>query len=60
MLHIKGKRYPRVFNVPISHESLNEGDCFILDQGDKIYIWYGPKCNMFERQKASEVQQAIW
>lgn len=49
LLHVTGKRYPRVFNVPMSGESFNLGDCFILDQGHSIYVWYGPECNMFER-----------
>ncbi len=29
----KGKRYPRVFAVPITGKSLNHGDAFILDNG---------------------------
>lgn len=38
---VKGKRYPRVFNVPVEANSLNDGDCFILDLGMKIYYWAG-------------------
>jgi len=33
LLHIKGKRHPRVFSVPVSGSSLNDGDCFVLDLG---------------------------
>lgn len=38
---IKGKRYPRVWTVPISGDSLNEGDVFILDLGMKLFFWPG-------------------
>ena len=41
LLQCKGERYPRVFSVPMKAESINEGDVFILDMGDKIYFWPG-------------------
>lgn len=59
LLHIKGKRYPRVFSVPVTAESLNEGDCFVLDLGLELYCWFGADCNMFEKAKAGEIAQAI-
>lgn len=49
LMHIKGKRFPRVFEVPIEANSLNDGDCFILDMGDKLYNWYGAECSIHER-----------
>ena len=48
LLHVKGKRYPRVFSVPVAASSLNEGDCFVLDLGDQLFVWYGAQANMFE------------
>ena len=59
LLQVKGKRYPRVFSVPLSGDSLNEGDCFVLDLGDVLYCWNGKDANMFEKQKAGEIAQAI-
>lgn len=59
LLHVKGKRYPRVFTVPVSGASLNEGDCFVLDLGLQLYCWFGAEANMFERAKAGEIAQAI-
>jgi len=45
LLLIKGKKYPRVFPVPVQADSLNEGDSFVLDLGDNIYIWTGADAN---------------
>jgi len=59
LLIIKGKRYPRVFEVPITGDSLNEGDVFVLDMGLKIYVWSGKDCNMHEKLKATEIAQNI-
>ena len=59
LLHIKGKRYPRVFSVAVSGDSLNEGDCFVLDLGLQLYCWFGSEANMFEKAKAGEIAQAI-
>lgn len=59
LLHVKGKRYPRVFSVPVSAASLNEGDCFVLDLGLQLYCWFGAQANLFERAKAGEIAQAI-
>ena len=59
LLHVKGKRYPRVFSVPVSASSLNDGDCFVLDLGLQLYCWFGSQANMFEKAKAGEIAQAI-
>ena len=41
LMHIKGKRYPRVHSVPVAASSLNEGDCFVLDLGEQLFVWNG-------------------
>lgn len=55
LLLIKGRRNPRVFNMPISGESLNEGDVFVLDVGMNLYYWAGAECNTHEKVKAAEI-----
>lgn len=45
----------RVREVPLSRDSLNEGDCFILDAGLQIFQWNGNKSGPFERTKASNI-----
>jgi hypothetical protein len=55
LLQCKGSTYPRVFQVPMKAESINEGDVFILDMGMKIYFWPGKDCNVTEKMKGLEV-----
>ena len=45
LMLIKGKRYPRIFQMPVTAASLNEGDCFVLDNGMTIYYWAGAEAN---------------
>ncbi|KAM9340464.1 scinderin isoform 2-T2 [Symphorus nematophorus] len=59
LLHLKGRRFVRATQVPLSWSSFNSGDCFIVDLGDKIYQWCGSKCNKFERLKAAQVARGI-
>jgi hypothetical protein len=59
LLIIKGVRYPRVFEVPASNESINEGDCFILDLGMQLYLWVGLDANMHDKTKALEIATSI-
>lgn len=55
LLHVKGERYARVFEVPMEANSINDGDVFILDMNDKIYFWKGQFCSVNEKMKALEV-----
>jgi len=41
----------RVAELPLSAESINDGDCFILDAGLIIYTWYGSAASAFEKNK---------
>jgi gelsolin len=45
--------------VPVGCKSLNQGDCFVLDAGKEIYIWFGEECSPFEKRKASEIAHNI-
>lgn len=62
LFQVKGKRYPRVFSVPLVQESINEGDVYILDipvegeeNDDKLYFWVGKDCNVTEKMKGIEI-----
>ncbi|XP_062398347.1 gelsolin-like [Sardina pilchardus] len=59
VLHVRGRRVVRATEVPVSWDSFNQGDCFILDLGDEIYQWCGSKSNRFERLKATKVSKGI-
>ncbi|GAB1297404.1 Scinderin [Apodemus speciosus] len=59
LLHVKGRRVVRATEVPLSWESFNKGDCFIIDLGTEIYQWCGSSCNKYERLKASQVATGI-
>nr|XP_039273618.1 gelsolin, cytoplasmic-like [Styela clava] len=59
LLRVKGKRPVRTEEVPMKWKSLTEGDSYIFDQGEEIYIWSGPASNPFERNKAINVANAI-
>jgi hypothetical protein len=52
LLLVKGRKYPRVFPVPVTATSLNQSDCFVLDLGSNIYIWTGTDANQFEKVAA--------
>jgi len=59
LLHIKGKKKVRVTQVDLTFKSLNSGDVFILDRGLKVFQWNGNKAGVGEKQKGSQMAQAI-
>uniref|UniRef100_A0A8C4Q0L1 Scinderin like a n=1 Tax=Eptatretus burgeri TaxID=7764 RepID=A0A8C4Q0L1_EPTBU len=59
LLHVKGRRNVRAYEVPFSWSSFNQGDCFIIDLGKKIHVWCGSECNRYERTQASAVARRI-
>ena len=66
LFHVKGDKHPRVYNVPVAANSINEGDIFILDcpqEGDNvddiIYYWTGNDANIREKGKGLAVTEAI-
>ncbi|XP_023388287.1 adseverin [Pteropus vampyrus] len=59
LLHVKGRRVVRATEVPLSWDSFNKGDCFIIDLGTEIYQWCGSSCNRYERLKANQVAIGI-
>lgn len=39
VLQVKGRRVVRATEVPVSWDSFNQGDCFILDLGNVSISW---------------------
>ncbi|CAL5871027.1 uncharacterized protein PFLUO_LOCUS5269 [Penicillium psychrofluorescens] len=44
-----------VHEVEPTWESLDENDVFVLDKGDKIWVWQGKNCSPMEKAKAAQV-----
>lgn len=44
-----------VHEVEPTWESLDENDVFVLDKGEKIWVWQGKKCSPMEKAKAAQV-----
>ncbi|TPX11928.1 uncharacterized protein E0L32_007426 [Thyridium curvatum] len=44
-----------VHEVEPAWQSLDEGDVFVLDVGDKIWVWQGAGCSPMEKAKAAQV-----
>lgn len=59
LLHIKGRKNVRVAQVPLSRDSLNSEDVFVLDSGLVIYNWIGSKANSYERFKGGSTSKAL-
>ncbi|XP_022832537.1 gelsolin-like isoform X2 [Spodoptera litura] len=59
LFQIKGKRNVRVKQVDVKFESLNKGDCFVLDVNHEIYLYVGENAKSVERLKAITVANQI-
>lgn len=44
-----------VHEVAPTWESLDEDDVFVLDKGDKIWVWQGKNCSPMEKAKAAQI-----
>lgn len=44
-----------VYEVEPMWKSLDEGDVFVLDRGEKIWVWQGKRASPMEKAKAAEV-----
>ena len=51
----KVKNTIKVLEMPCVRDSLNHGDCFILDTGATLYPWFGDEASAFEKAKAGTV-----
>jgi hypothetical protein len=49
----------KMVQVPYDVSSLDSEDCFVLDLGNKVYIWQGNACNVKEKVKAGQWARQI-
>ncbi|XP_063704952.1 gelsolin, cytoplasmic-like isoform X2 [Culicoides brevitarsis] len=59
LFHVKGKKNVRVKQVKLHVSSMNKGDCFILDAGEKIFVYQGKNSKRIERIKAINAANQI-
>ena len=59
LLQIKGKRPVRAYEVDMVANSVNDGDIFIADTGNKLYYWMGSKANPRERIESMKVGHTL-
>ncbi|XP_042910486.1 gelsolin, cytoplasmic isoform X2 [Parasteatoda tepidariorum] len=59
LLRVKGRRNVRLHQVPVAVSSLNNGDCFIFDNGPTIFVFVGHQSGRMERIKAIQAANAI-
>jgi len=59
LLQLKGKKYVRCSEVPLSASSLNSGDCFILDAGLTLFQWNGDRAGIREKGRATQLTRAL-
>lgn len=59
LIHVKGKHCPRMKEVSIAWRCMNEGDVYILDVGEILYVWNGKLSSRTERIKAMEYARKL-
>lgn len=59
LYRVHGKRYPRCFEMEVKATSLNQGDSFVLDLNEKLYIWSGSAANKYEKVAAMNFANGI-
>lgn len=59
LFHCKGKRNCRAFQVPVSGDSLNSGDVFVLDAGANLFQWNGTSADKYEKVKGLEILERL-
>ncbi|MEJ2294272.1 MAG: hypothetical protein P8Y23_05835, partial [Candidatus Lokiarchaeota archaeon] len=49
----------KMIQVPYYKESLDSEDCYVLDLGNKVYVWQGNSCNVKEKVKSGQWARQI-
>jgi len=59
LLHVKGRKIPRITQVATLATSMNSGDVFVLDLGLRILQWNGARSHKTEKNRAAILSRAI-
>ena len=59
LLQVKGRRLLRVREVPLTRDSLNSGDVFLLDAGLSIFQWSGSEASAKEKGRGAQLARAL-
>lgn len=59
LLQVKGRKYPRVKELPLARTSLNQGDVFIIDNGLTVFQWSGRESSSRERGRGAQLTRCI-
>ncbi len=59
LFHVKGTKKVRMLQVPLSFESLNSGDVFILDTENTIFQFAGAGANPLEKGNAMVISMKL-
>ncbi|XP_037071160.1 advillin-like [Pollicipes pollicipes] len=57
---VKGRRNPLIRQLPaVAWEHLNDGDVFVVDARDVIFVWTGRTANKMEKIQGARLAQAL-
>jgi len=60
LLHCTGyKQKVQVYEVPLTVNSLNDSDCFVLDNGLTLFQFNGTRSSAWEKRKAQAIVQGL-
>ncbi|XP_043192707.1 advillin-like [Amphibalanus amphitrite] len=57
---VKGRRHPVIRQLPsVEWKHFNDGDVFVLDAREAVYVWTGKEANHMEKIQAAKTAQSI-
>jgi len=59
LLHLKGSKNVVIREVPMTTDSLNSGDVFVLDKGLDVYVFIGKEASPREKHRSVELVASI-
>tara|TARA_B110000208_G_scaffold122135_1_gene149042 strand:- start:1582 stop:3927 length:2346 start_codon:yes stop_codon:yes gene_type:complete len=60
LLHVKGTaKQMLTSSIPRDAACMNHGDCFLLNAGATVYVWYGRDSSVFERHESKRLASEL-